>query len=86
LLQRLQFWSGLWTSRRIESTSLQSSANNASNVLLGAEIGVSGLAYTVGCAGHKPTLRDNGFTALFGIRYAFGNDVILKLAFNRQYP
>jgi membrane-associated phospholipid phosphatase len=73
-------------SRRVKSTSVQSASDNASNVLLGSELGLSALAYAVGCAGHKPLLRDNGVTALFGMGYAVGNDLILKAAFNRQYP
>jgi membrane-associated phospholipid phosphatase len=73
-------------SRHVKSTSVASATNTASNVLLGSEIGASGLIYAVGCAGHKPALRDNGFTALAGMGYAIGNDLILKVAFNRQYP
>src|SRR5579883_3019870 len=46
---------------RIESKSLQQTANLWSNVGLGLELGSSTLAYGVGCAEHRHHLRDAGF-------------------------
>lgn len=71
---------------RIQSVSLQQTANFWSNVGLGLEIGSSTLAYGVGCAEHRPHLRDAGFTALAGMGAAGTVDLALKLAFNREFP
>lgn len=71
---------------RIQSRSLQQTANLWSNIGLGLELGSSALAYGVGCADHGPHLRDAGFTALAGMGAAGTVDLALKLAFNRQFP
>src|SRR5215471_8668856 len=49
---------------RIQSTSLQQTAGEWSNVGLGLEIGSAALAYGVGCHKHNSYLRDTGFKAL----------------------
>jgi membrane-associated phospholipid phosphatase len=71
---------------RIQSQSLQQTANLWSNIGLGLEIGSSTLAYGVGCAGHRTHLRDTGFTALFAMGAAGTVDLVLKFAFDRQFP
>jgi len=71
---------------RIQSKSLQQTANLWSNVGLGLELGSSALAYGVGCGTHHPHLRDAGFTALAGMGAAGTVDLVLKLAFDRQFP
>ena len=71
---------------RIQSQSLQQTASLWSNVGLGMEIGSSALAYGAGCAGHRPHLRDAGFTALAAMGAAGTVDLALKLAFDRQFP
>ena len=71
---------------RIQSKSLQSTANLWSDVGLGLALGSSTLAYGIGCGEHRPHLRDAGFTALFGMGAAGTVDLALKLAFNREFP
>ena len=71
---------------RIQSISLQQTSSLWSNVGLGLEIGSSAVAYGVGCADHRPHLRDAGFTALAAMGAAGTVDLALKLAFNREFP
>ncbi|HET9182219.1 MAG TPA: phosphatase PAP2 family protein [Candidatus Angelobacter sp.] len=70
---------------RIQSQSLQQTANLWSNVGLGLALGSSTLAYGIGCGEHHPHLRDAGFTALAGMGAAGTVDLALKLAFNREF-
>jgi hypothetical protein len=72
--------------KRIQSASLQRSADVGSNVGLGLEIGSGAISYGVGCGEHRGYLRDTGFKALFAMGAAGVEDLALKLAFDRQYP
>lgn len=71
---------------RIQSKSLQQTANLWSNVGLGLELGSSAVAYGAGCGEHRSHLRDAGFTALAGMGAAGTVDLALKLAFDREFP
>jgi PAP2 superfamily protein len=71
---------------RIQSKSLQQTANLWSNVGLGMEIGSGAVGYGVGCAEHQWYLRDTGFKALAAMGAAGTVDLVLKLAFDRQFP
>jgi hypothetical protein len=71
---------------RIQSKSLQQTAGQWSNVGLGLEIGSAALAYGIGCGKHHSYLRDTGFKALAAMGTAGAADLVLKLAFDRQFP
>jgi hypothetical protein len=71
---------------RIQSQSLQQTASLWSNVGLGFEIGSGALTYGIGCGKHRSYLRDTGFRALAAMGVAGTEDVVLKLAFDRQFP
>lgn len=71
---------------RIQSKSLQQTAGQWSNVGLGLEIGAGALAYGFGCVRHESYSRDTGFKALAAMGAAGTVDLVLKLAFDRQFP
>jgi hypothetical protein len=71
---------------RIQSKSLQQTAGQWSNVGLGLELGTAALAYGMGCGKHHSYLRDTGFKALAAMGAAGTADLVLKLAFDRQFP
>jgi len=71
---------------RIQSKSLQQTAGRWSNVGLGLELGSAALAYGMGCGKHHSYLRDTGFNALAAMGAAGTADLVLKLAFDRQFP
>ena len=71
---------------RIQSKSLQQTAGQWSNVGLGLELGSAALAYGIGCGKHRSYLRDTGFKALAAMGAAGTADLVLKLAFDRQFP
>src|SRR5258708_28054798 len=71
---------------RIQSSSLQQTAGQWSNVGLGLEIGSAVLAYGIGCGKHHSHLRDSGFKALAAMGAVGTVDLALKLAFDRQFP
>lgn len=71
---------------RIQSKSLQQTAGQWSNVGLGLEIGAGALAYGFGCRKHHWYSRDTGFKALAAMGAAGTVDLVLKLAFDRQFP
>ena len=71
---------------RIQSLSFQQTAGRWSNAGLGIEIGAGALAYIAGCHRHNSYLRDTGFKALAAMGAAGSVDLMLKLAFDRQYP
>lgn len=71
---------------RIQSKSLQQTAEQWSNVGLGLEIGSAALGYGLGCAKQHSYLRDTGFKALAAMGAAGTVDLALKLAFDRQFP
>lgn len=71
---------------RIQSKSLQQTAGQWSNVGLGLELGSAAIAYSIGCGKHHSYLRDTGFKALAAMGAAGTADLVLKLAFDRQFP
>lgn len=71
---------------RIQSLDMQRLAGRWSNAGLGLEIGSSALTYGLGCGEHRADLRDTGFTALSAMGAAAVMDLVLKTAFDRQYP
>lgn len=71
---------------RIQSPSLQQTADKWSNIGLGLEIGGAALTYGIGCAKHHSYLRDTGFKSLAAMGAAATGDLAVKLTFNRQYP
>jgi membrane-associated phospholipid phosphatase len=73
-------------SRRIQSKDLQQTAGRWSNVGLGLEMGSAALAYAVGCGQHNSYLRDTGFKAMAAMGAASASVLVLKLAFNREFP
>jgi membrane-associated phospholipid phosphatase len=73
-------------SNHVKSTGVVDAADTASNALLGAQLGAALLTFALGCAHHNGETRSLGFTALAGAGYALGTDVVLKVAFNREYP
>ncbi len=79
-------WVDQPAARHANSWGVASASGTASNILLGSEIGMAGLAYATGCATHHSQARDAGFTALASMGYALANDLALKATFNRQYP
>ena len=71
---------------RIRGKNIQDISRLWSNIGLGVEIGSSGLAYAVGCAGHRSYLRETGLTTLDALAAAGTTNLVLKLAFDRQFP
>ncbi len=71
---------------RIQSQSLQDAAGRWSNIGLGMELGASAAAWGMGCAFHHPYAAGSGFKALEASGLALSVDMVLKTAFNRQYP
>jgi len=71
---------------RIHGKSIQDVAGFWSNVGLGLEIGSGGLTYGLGCREHHSYLRDTGLRALTAMGTAGTVDLVLKLAFDRQFP
>jgi len=70
----------------IQSPSFVQDAVRGSNVGLGIELGAAGLAYLVGCTGHRsPYMANSGFTALEAMGAASVVDLGIKEATNRQY-
>jgi membrane-associated phospholipid phosphatase len=70
----------------IQSPSFVQDAARGSNVGLGIELGAAGLAYLVGCSGHRsPYMANSGFTALEAMGAASVVDFGIKVATNRQY-
>ena len=71
---------------RIQGRSIQHLARLWSNVGLGTEIGAGFATWGIGCIEHRPSLRDNGLTALTAMGAAGTLDLALKLAFDREFP
>jgi membrane-associated phospholipid phosphatase len=70
----------------LPSPGVISAAETASNVLLDVELAVPAVAYVSGCAAHRTSARQFGFTGLAGMGFASVNALAMKAAFNRQYP
>lgn len=71
---------------RIQSPSLIHTARRWSNIGLATEIVAASATWGGGCVEHKPSLADNGLTALTAIGAASTLDLALKLAFDREFP
>jgi PAP2 superfamily protein len=71
---------------RIQGRSIQHLARLWSNVGLGTEIGAGFATWGIGCIDRKPSLRDNGLTALTAMGAAGTLDLALKLTFDREFP
>jgi PAP2 superfamily len=71
---------------RIQSKSFQNLAGRWSDAGLGIEIAAGAATWGAGCIEHKPSLRDNGLTALTAMGAAGTFDLALKLAFDREFP
>jgi membrane-associated phospholipid phosphatase len=70
----------------IHSPAFVQDASRGSNVGLGIELGAAGLAYFVGCSGHRsPYAANTGFTALEAMGAASLVTFGLKVATNREY-
>lgn len=70
----------------IRSATFAQDAARGSNVGLGIELGAAGLAYLVGCTGHRsPYMANSGFTALEAMGAASVVAFGIKEATNRQY-
>lgn len=72
--------------RQFDLGSGSTRADNASNVLLGAEFGAAALTFLEGCHGGQSHARRAGFAAMEAAGYGIAADELLKLAFNREYP
>jgi hypothetical protein len=72
--------------RRIQGKSIEDVSRLWSNFGLSVEIASGGLAYVGGCARHRVYLRDTGLTILDALAAAGTADLVLKLAFDRQFP
>lgn len=70
----------------VKSGSYNTASDNASNILLGTGIGLVTLDYAYGCLGKKEHARRAGFAALEAGAYGIASDLVLKAAFNREYP
>jgi membrane-associated phospholipid phosphatase len=71
---------------RIQSLSLQHTAQTWSDVGLFTELGVAATTWIVGCAEHKSGIRSTGLAALTAMGAATGEDLLLKITFDRQFP
>ena len=71
---------------RIQSKSLQHTAELWSNVGLGVEIGSGAFAYGLGCMKHRTYMHDSGFKGLAAMGAAGAVTLALELAFDRQFP
>ncbi|HET8668407.1 MAG TPA: hypothetical protein VFM10_10535, partial [Terriglobales bacterium] len=73
-------------SNQVKSGSFNTASDNASNVVLGAAVGVVALDYVYGCVKRREHARRAGFAALEAAGYGIGADLVLKAMFNREYP
>jgi membrane-associated phospholipid phosphatase len=71
---------------RIQSPSMEQTAGRWSNVGLGMELAAGAVTYVGGCHSRDHYLRDTGFKALAAMGAASLEDLVLKLAFDRQFP
>jgi membrane-associated phospholipid phosphatase len=73
-------------SDRIQSASLQRTANNWSNIGLGLELGAGAITYGIGCTTHRAKMREVGQTALDATGAASLAGGVMKLGFGRLRP
>src|SRR5438270_1696136 len=71
---------------RIQSPAMEQTAGRWSNVGLGMELAAGAATYAAGCHSSEHYLRDTGFKALAAMGAASLEDLVLKLAFDRQFP
>jgi hypothetical protein len=79
-------WGDTPASQQIQSTSLQHSADQWSNIGMGMELGAAGLLYGLGCGLHADQARKTGLTALEAMGAASVFDAVIKRGTNRQRP
>ncbi len=72
--------------RQFDRGSGTTAADNASNILLGTQFGAAALTYLAGCTGDRSHARRAGFAAMEAAGYGLAADLVLKAAFNREYP
>jgi membrane-associated phospholipid phosphatase len=75
-----------WATNRIQSLPIQNNASRWSNVGLGIELASAGVAWVAGCKKHSERLSSAGFKTLDAMGMALAADLVLKAAFNREYP
>jgi hypothetical protein len=73
-------------SRAIQSASIQHQATRWTDIGLGLELGASGVAFVVGCAENRESLRSTAQVALEAAGAATVVDQLIKHATNRQRP
>jgi hypothetical protein len=73
-------------SNQVKAGSYNTASDNASNILIGSELGVAALTYGYGCMEHRAHARRAGFAALEAAGYGLGADLVMKALFNREYP
>ena len=71
---------------RIQSPSTEQTAGRWSNAGLGMELAAGAVTYVAGCHSQDHYFRDTGFKALAAMGTASLEDLVLKAAFDRQYP
>jgi len=71
---------------RIQSASMIRTAGRWSNIGWGMAFASSAITYGAGCGEHDHYLRDSGFKALAAMGAAGVEDLVLKEAFDRQFP
>ena len=71
---------------RVQSLSLQHTAQLWSDVGLFTELGAAATTWIVGCTEHKSGIRSTGLAALTAMGAATGEDLLLKITFDRQFP
>lgn len=79
-------WVDVRASNRIHSEPFTTANDDASNALIGAEMGATALTYIAGCASGDERTRSAGFATLEAGAYGLLSDLALKAAFNREYP
>lgn len=73
-------------SRHARSGYVADATGLASNVVLGTELAGTGMLFAYGCAGEHQHARRAAWAALEAGGYGITLDMVLKSAFNRQYP
>ena len=74
------------TADAINSKSLVRTSDRITNIGIAAELGSGAIAYGIGCHDGDSRLRESAFTALAATGEAGLSDLVLKLAFDRQFP
>jgi len=73
-------------SNQVKNAPYTTASDSASNILLASGLGLVSLDYLYGCVAGKPHERTAAFAALEAGGYGIASDLLLKAAFNREYP